>query len=181
MPEGKGEGRPQRELTAEGTDGRHEQTWYDRPHEELVGAFRGYIAERHRKAGRHAHLSPAQNIIHDTLWREQAGGDQRRDFFQPIACAWDAIAFERFEPGSGPQMQAAPMLHFYDEPAVHLPDPLQVRILDALAEAAGIPHEKGQAAIPIPEQLVGDNYVKWELSAERAASLAHARAKRKAS
>jgi hypothetical protein len=178
MPGGKGEGRPQRELTTESNIEQHSRGWYDRPHGELVDAFRGYVAKQRRSYGRYADEVPPQNIIHATLWREQAGGDERRDFFQPIACAFDAIAFERYEPGSGPEDQASSMLHFYEEPAVTLSDPLQVRILDALAEAVGIPHERGQAAIPIPEKLLGRNYIKWLLSPEREQEIAHARARK---
>jgi hypothetical protein len=133
-----------------------------------VGAFPEYIATQRKQYGRHADLFPPESIIHATLWREQAGGEQRRDFFQPLTYAWDAIAFERYEPGSSPAHKAADLLHFYEEPTVQLSDPLQVRILDALAEAAGIPHERGQAVIPLPEKLKGRNYANWLLSRARA-------------
>ena len=177
MPEGQqGEGGPHRELT---TEGQHSQSWYDRPHDKLVGAFREYITTQRQKYGRSADLFPPENIIHDTLWREQAGGPQRQEFFQPLTYAWDAIAFGRYEPGSSPEHRAADLLHFYEEPTVQLPDPLQVRILDALTEAAGIPHERGQAIIPVPEQLLGRNYANWLLSPERERAVAQARAKRR--
>ena len=39
-PEGKGEGRPTRELTIETPN------WYDKPHDELVKAFRGYVEKQ---------------------------------------------------------------------------------------------------------------------------------------
>jgi hypothetical protein len=175
----KGEGRPHQQLTSDNSSNQHSRSWYDRPHDELVGAFREYLASQRKKYGRHADLFPPENIIHATLWREQAGGDQRREFFQPLTYAWDAIAFECYEPGSSPENRAADLLHFYEEPTVQLPDPLQVRILDALAEAAGIPHEKGQAVIPIPEKLLGRNYTNWLLSPERERAVAQARAKRR--
>jgi hypothetical protein len=38
------------------------------------------------------------------------------------------------------------------EATIKLSDP-QVRIIDALTEAVGIPHKRGQAEIEIPEEL----------------------------
>jgi len=45
------------------------------------------------------------------------------------------------------------------EPAIKLTNPKQVLLLDAMAEAAGIPHQRGQTEITIPEKL--RNYNKY--------------------
>ena len=39
------------------------------------------------------------------------------------------------------------------EPSIKLTDPVQVRMMDAMTEAAGIPYEKGQTEIEIPKKL----------------------------
>lgn len=41
---------------------------------------------------------------------------------------------------------------------ITLSDPLQVKIVDALAEIAGIPNERQKAQIEIPERLVGSDF-----------------------
>ena len=47
---------------------------------------------------------------------------------------------------------------------IKLEDPIQVRRIDALTEAAGVPHERGQTEVIIPEKL--RNYSKWVMSQE---------------
>jgi hypothetical protein len=42
---------------------------------------------------------------------------------------------------------------------------LQVRLLDALTEAVGIPHQRGQTVIEIPKNLKGDKKAFLELVA----------------
>jgi hypothetical protein len=65
------------------------------------------------------------------------------------------------------------------EPTIKLSDP-QIHIIDALTEAVGIPYQKGQAEIEIPEKL--RNYNKLVMSKdyqERAAKAKLAREARK--
>jgi hypothetical protein len=50
------------------------------------------------------------------------------------------------------------------EPVIKLSHPIQIRIIGALTQAVGIPHQKGQAEIEIPEKL--KHYLKWILSKE---------------
>jgi hypothetical protein len=45
--------------------------------------------------------------------------------------------------------------HTDDLETVKLTHPLQVRLLDALTEAVGIPHQRGQTVIEIPKNLKG--------------------------
>jgi hypothetical protein len=62
------------------------------------------------------------------------------------------------------------------EPTIKLSDPRQVRMLDALTEAAGVPHQRGQTEVQIPEKL--RNYTKYQMSAEYQTRWAQAQAKR---
>jgi hypothetical protein len=52
---------------------------------------------------------------------------------------------------------------------VKLKDPTQVRLMDALTEAADIPYKKGQTEIVIPDKLC--NFLKYQLSSEYQAQL----------
>jgi hypothetical protein len=78
-------------------------------------------------------------------------------FFSPLGFAWEALTYDRYEPGSFGEYLAGSRLHFEyqysHEPAIKLSHPLQVRVIDALTEAVGIPHERGQTEIEIPEKL----------------------------
>ena len=93
---------------------------------------------------------------------------QRAAFYRPIKDAWDVIAYEHYkfertgEPCHIERDHAGQFLSGRFQRAVALGeprpelirlDPLQARILDALAEAADIPHQRGQAAIEIPERF----------------------------
>src|SRR4051812_49386542 len=50
------------------------------------------------------------------------------------------------------------------KPSINLTHPTQVQIIDALTEAIGIPHEKGQTEIPIPEKL--KDFISYQFSQE---------------
>jgi hypothetical protein len=60
------------------------------------------------------------------------------------------------------------------ESRIKLSEP-QVKMVDALTEATGIPRQRGQAEIEIPEKL--RNYSQWFNSEERLARIAEARSK----
>jgi hypothetical protein len=169
VTEYEGKGRP------DGTSQQHarheEQGWAHRPHEELVGAFRGLIwKERHRHGSRMASRFPPASIVRSAL-SEKTGRfavptEEKHKFFHEIREAFDAIAWEHYQwqPGelSAEQINARSYLshrHFvakrHQDPHPELIrlDPLQVRILDALAEAADVPHQRGRAEIEIPDHL----------------------------
>ncbi len=78
-----------------------------------------------------------------------------RDFWQPINIAWDALAYGHYGKYSLSKHHAGYNLSDYckrtHETTIKLSDP-QVGIIDALAEAVGIPHERGQAEIEIPKE-----------------------------
>ena len=63
------------------------------------------------------------------------------------------------------------------EPKIKLTHPMQVRVLDALTEAAGVPHQRGQTDVEIPEKL--RNYNQYLMSPEYQAKFAEAQAKRR--
>jgi hypothetical protein len=92
---------------------------------------------------------------------------QRSAFFRPIRDAWDVIAFEHYRwEGTGEQsyethLAGCDLSSRYERavargeprPETITLDPLQVKILDALAEAADVPHQRGQTEIEIPAHL----------------------------
>jgi hypothetical protein len=170
--EGQGdEGRPRRELSTE-------SSWYKpgMSHEQRVKAAQGYIKQRqHLYAGAY---SP-EEIIHSGLDLESQSrhsddekvDKEKRDFFHQLRYAWDSLAYDRYEPGSSEDHLTVSSLsslyqHTYvtgEKPTIKL-DPVQVQIIDALTEAVGIPHKKGQAEIEIPKKLRSET--KWLLSEE---------------
>jgi hypothetical protein len=79
------------------------------------------------------------------------------NYYWQLRSAWDALAYEFYEPGSGSEYMAGVSLWDYhrrsQKLSIKLSHPSQVRIIDALTEAVGIPHKRGQAEIEIPEEL----------------------------
>jgi hypothetical protein len=109
----------------------------------------------------------------------------REQFFIPIYHAWNVITYEHEESGEM-HIAAHSLSRFYrvavDQSEPHpefikFTDPLQIKILDALADTVGIPHETGQAAIEIPEKL--RSFDKWQQSGEYEAALAREKAKQR--
>lgn len=150
-------------------------------HEDLVDEFQRFIREEEKHSS--ATLSPAE-IVRLRLeqgWRWHSGNNnplvrERRDFFFTLANAWDALAYDRYKPGSLWEHFAGAGLEalFVEEhvSAIKLSHS-QIRIIDALTEATGIKHKRGQAEIPIPEKL--KNYSEYQLSPEYQARKAKVR------
>jgi hypothetical protein len=152
------------------------QSWSEAPHEQLVMAFRGLIQqERQKEANNYAPRPPAI-IIGGALWEQvlyHASPDpldkQRAAFYRQIHTAWEIIANEQYEVlGRGERSALYPVyearLKLSDtyirakerhepRPEIIKLDPQQVKILDALAEAADVPHQRGQAEIEIPQYI----------------------------
>jgi hypothetical protein len=156
MPEGNGEGRPQQQLTTN----EEPQSWYNRPHGELVAAFQGYIKHmREAKLANFGFTDTPQEVVHLKLQNEAFG--KGGDLFFPVLNAWDVIAYPNYPKGSLTEQRAGDGLfiaynHFKstgETTAIKFSDPLQVKILDALADAANIPHGHGQQVIPIPDMF----------------------------
>jgi hypothetical protein len=83
--------------------GQEQQAWHDRPHAELVSAFRGLIQKEHHALGdrakyfsptiiiRNAFSEQVQYILSDDKEEKQRGA-----FFGHILDAWDVIAYEHY-------------------------------------------------------------------------------------
>jgi len=166
------------ESTGQHDTQREDHSWANRPHEDLVRAFRGLLWQERRRHGEFAPNFPPAAIIRQELETKTAHSHtlpyaedvQKREFFSTLRAAWDAIAYEhyptehhrRLRPGEldADQMKARwdlSIRHWNAKnrgephPELIRLAPMQVRILDALAEAVGIPHQRGQTEIAIPE------------------------------
>lgn len=145
--------------------------WQDIPHDALVSTFKSLIRQKEQEKGRYKGFFPPENIIRTQLHIQYMSGDNHKTrFFYTLLCAWDALAFDRYDPNDA--NEAADSLNRYSyTPNTHeirqsviLSDPLQVKIINALADATGIPRHKGLTEIEIPERLRGENYWQWRLS-----------------
>jgi hypothetical protein len=105
--------------------------------------------------------------------------EKERDFYFLTRTAWDALAYEHYEPGSEAEGLAGSVLSAYyqatREPVIKLSDP-QIHIIDAMSEAAGIPRQRGTREIEIPDKL--KNYNQWLMSKDYQERLAKAKAKK---
>jgi hypothetical protein len=137
-----------------------------------------------------AAISRPAKIIRDALVHQTSkplGADfarydpQRSAFYSPIRDAWSAIAYEHFgyvarggeyKELSSRDVAAGDLSWRYQRalamgnshPELITLDPQQVKILDALAEAADVPHQRGQAEIAIPEDLRDSHIYRWRFS-----------------
>jgi hypothetical protein len=174
---------PERAATnAEGADrsrlvlpGQEQQSWQDRPHAELVSAFRGLIQKEQQALGDRAKYHSPVMIINAAflqqvqyIFSNDKADKQRGAYFAQILHAWQVIAYEHYGKGSVTsgdldrhlagldlctQYQRAKARIAPRPEIITLEDPLQVRIIDAAAEAVDIPHQRGQTSFEIPQQL----------------------------
>jgi hypothetical protein len=175
-------GRPNQELTYQRSEKAEWQRSFDQPHDKLVAAFRSYI-QFERQAPQEVYggksineefadrgfdpFTPEQ-IIHDRLSYEcrsvfsvKEVDKLRGEFFSPVKKAWDIIAYKRYD-ATQQHLAASGLSFIYQRAeAIKRPNPgtirlshsLQVRILDALADACELPHQKGKSEFLIPEEL----------------------------
>ena len=173
----------------EGETPRQEQLIADESghsHEQLVNNLRNLIQEQQRlyaayRLPEEREVLPPEAIVRKQLdWYADTPNQEKGESFFTLRSAWDALAYDRYEIGSKEEGLAGSVLQAYyaatHEPTIKLSDPRQVRLLDALTEAAGIPHQRGQADIEIPEKL--RNYTTYQLSAEYQTRWAQAHVKR---
>ena len=146
-----GKGRPQ-ELTTQGTPQPEGPGWYGRSHAELVDAIKAYTQQ-------HPWLTP-EDALHNRLENElffNAKDPEKAAFCETVLAAWDTLAFDRYKPFSHNEHKAGRFVQDYSaetgSPVIHLTDPLQVRMIDAMCEAVDLPRDKGSALIPIPDKL----------------------------
>jgi hypothetical protein len=189
-----GEGRPNRKLTIESnrnqkqqaTEGQSKSPFTSqlqeeqspnkqgRSHEQLVKGFQSYIEEQQQayqtiRSHEERETWPPEEIIRKRL-DVQSGvtNEQEGEFFSTLRYAWDALVYDRYKTGSlAERLAGSTLWGFYQatrEPTIKLIDPIQVRMMDAMTEAVGIPHKKGQTEIEIPEKL--RHWNKWASSKE---------------
>ena len=161
------------------------------PHEQLVATFRSLIKEHQDTYAKlHAFgenpnepdiLSPETAVRGVLDWYAGTANTELGDHLFTVRSAWDALAYDRYEPRSREEGLAGSVLQAYygatREPIIKLTHPMEVQVLDAFAEAAGVPHQRGQSEIEIPEKL--RNYNKYIMSAEYQTRLTEAKAKRR--
>jgi hypothetical protein len=155
-------------------------------HEQLVSSIKGLIREHQQvytrfRSPQDREVLPPETIIRSVLdWYSSSSMEQGDTFFT-LRSAWDALAYDQYETGSKEEGLAGSVLQAYysatREPAIKLTDPKQVLLLGAMAEAAGIPHQRGQTEIVIPEKL--RNYNQYMMSPEYEERFTRARARRK--
>jgi hypothetical protein len=164
---------------------RENQGWYHEglSHEQLVKGLQRYIThmqeidrdgQRHLPPEKQNLLPPAAIIRRKLDWESGTIDPAIGEYYSTLRYAWDALTYNQYEPGRPPEpLVGATLSDYYQvqmshgapEPArITLTDPTQVRMMDALADAAGIEHQMGQTAFSIPEQV--QNYLKYQLSAE---------------
>jgi hypothetical protein len=154
-----------------------EQNAYQEEHERLVSGLRAYIAEQKRHIGRH---QTPEEIICAKLASEKLvpplktlGEDARRgkfEFFDKLQTAWEIITYDRYEIRSPEEMKITDHLsgvadHYhpkqYAYPRVYNEDkawavtlnPYQSRIIDAMADATGVPYRGGHTEFTVPRKL----------------------------
>jgi hypothetical protein len=155
--------------------GQEQQGWQDRPHAELVEAFRSTIQHEQQALGDLAKYHSPVKIIDAAfskqvqyIFSDNKEDQQRGGFFAQILHAWQVIAYEHYGKGSVSsgdldrhfasldlctQYQRAKARNAPQPEILTLTDPLQVRIIDAAAEAVDIPHQRGQTSFEIPQKL----------------------------
>jgi hypothetical protein len=140
-------------------------------HERLVKSFQTLIREQQLytaiRSPEEREVIPPEAIVRQQLeWYSDTPNKEKGETFFTLRTAWDALAYDRYEIGSKEEGLAGSVLQAYyaatHEPMIKLADPRQVRLLDALTEAAGIPHQRGKTEIEIPEKL--RNYNKHLMS-----------------
>jgi hypothetical protein len=175
LQEESAEGNPHTPLRKEQQDGGKQEI----SHEHLVSDIRKFITQEQWARREKRKEAYPEGIIRDELSSLQsvkAGQGEERSIspvWYPLRNAWDALTYDRYQSGSFHERLAGRCLSEYfqctHEPVIRLSD-TQVRILDALTEAVGIQHQRGQAEIEIPEKL--RNYDQWISSEEYQGRLA---------
>jgi hypothetical protein len=166
-----------------------QQGWYRRPHAELVKGFRDFIQQQRQEyahihsPGEREYWPPAETIRkkldNEAEVHLNSTNENERDFYFLTRTAWDALAYEHYEPGSEAEGLGGSVLSAYYQatrkPVIKLSDP-QIHIIDAMSEAVGIPRQKGTREIEIPDKL--KNYNQWLMSKDYQERLAMAKAKK---
>ena len=141
-------------------------TSHPRTHAELVAGFRAYLKYQ-EPIDRKLNLSPEESIRVALFqqWDKAPLNSSKEAFFEPLYFAWDLLIYDRLKPGSLTERAAARDIAYayWKDPTIRLTD-TQARMLDAMTEAVGIPHQRGRNEIPIPDKY-GD-FDRWTSSPE---------------
>jgi hypothetical protein len=137
--------------------------WYKEglSHEQLVAGFRAYIShvqaldqeyQSHLPPQQRTILSPEAAIRRKLDWEASSPEPGKWENFEPLRNAWDVLNYERYQPGSDYEHLAGNSVYgLYQSrlsekapnpEVIRLTDPVQVQMIDALTEAADIPHER---------------------------------------
>ena len=143
-------------------------------HETLVNRLRSMIEVQQNayqgfRSNRDREVLPPATIIRSVLDRYSGTPGERGETSHMLRTALDALNFHRYEVGSHEEGLAGSLLQAYHgatgEESVKLTNPNEIKLFDAMAEAAGITRERGQADIPIPQNaryynkyLMSDEY-----------------------
>ena len=121
-------------------------------HAEFVVAIKAYTQQ-------HPWLTP-EDALHNRLENElffNAKDPEKATFCETVLAAWDTLAFDRYKPFSHNEHKAGRFVQDYSadtgSSVIHLTDPLQVRMIDAMCEAVGLPRDRGSDLISIPDKL----------------------------
>src|SRR5438045_4466238 len=86
-------GIPPDDITAHTNTQREEESWANRPHEDLVRAFRGLLWQKRLSYGEFAPNFPPATIIRQELNHKTGPGlvydPQRKEFFTKLRDAWN--------------------------------------------------------------------------------------------
>ena len=154
-------------------------------HEQLVASISGLIREQQRvydtlRSPRDREVLPPETVIRNVLDWYSSSSMEQEDTFSTLLSAWDALVYDQYETGSKEEGLAGSTLYSYHsstrEPTIKLTNSKQVQLLDPMAEAAGIQHERGQTEIAIPEKL--KNYNQYLMSPEYHERWTHAKSRR---
>jgi hypothetical protein len=159
--------------------------WYNEglSHEQLVTEFRAYIThvqaldqeyQGHLPPEQRSILPPEAAIRRKLDWEASSPEPGKWEYYEPLRNAWDVLTYERYQPESDYERLASNSVfgHYQSRlsekapnpEVIRLTNPVQVRMIDALTEAADIPHEPGQTEVVIPEKL--RHFTKWSMSDE---------------
>ena len=154
-------------------------------HEQLVTSIKGLIREHQNvydtlRSPQERAVLPPETVIRNVLEWYASSSTEQDDTFFTLKSAWDALAYDKYETGSREEGLAGSLLQSYygetKEPSIKLTNPKQVLLFGAMAEAAGLPHQRGQTEITIPEKL--RHYNQYLMSSEYEELWKSARARR---
>jgi hypothetical protein len=132
-------------------------------HEDMVAAIRRSIAQRRdERERRKLAFDPVAYVGNELAWQEIKRGEGRLEYleagpepyFPKLVIAWDVLSlpFLKDERLKGGRERFLKNFAKYLEPTITL-KPNEAKLLDAMAEAAGIPRTHGETEIDLRRHL----------------------------